>query len=194
MEWVYDPATGEYVREGHHDDDDKRRWLWLLILALGLLFDQLSRAYADGTLTAGEWHDGARQRLREAYIAAYLLGRGGLGRMTDADYARIAALVQGQDRFLLGFLGALPGLSEAQIAVRLRQYANSVQQAYWTALDEEKSEAGLTEELWRRTADESCVDCIEFEGMGWKPIGTFPEPGSGETECLSNCKCYKAYR
>ena len=41
---------------------------------------------------------------------------------------------------------------------------------------------------------EHCPDCISFAAEGWQPIGHFPTPCDGSTQCLVNCQCHKEYR
>ena len=59
-----------------------------------------------------------------------------------------------------------------------------------------------TEELWTAIGDaNTCQACSDADAMGWQPMGTFAEPGSGEVvkgetfcEGLSSCRCEKSYR
>jgi len=48
----------------------------------------------------------------------------------------------------------------------------------------------------RRVAYEDkrvCVDCKEYDSMGWQPIGTLPMPGKG-CRCFDHCRCHIEYR
>ena len=40
---------------------------------------------------------------------------------------------------------------------------------------------------------EHCVDCIEWDSMGWTEIGSLPPPGE-RCQCLFNCRCFIEYR
>ena len=44
-----------------------------------------------------------------------------------------------------------------------------------------------------RNDKRSCEDCITWDGMGWRPIGSLPPPGQG-CRCYDNCRCYVDYR
>ena len=44
-----------------------------------------------------------------------------------------------------------------------------------------------------RNDKRSCEDCIKWDGMGWRPIGSLPPPGQG-CRCYDNCRCYVDYR
>jgi len=48
----------------------------------------------------------------------------------------------------------------------------------------------------RRVAYEDkrvCVDCKEYDSMGWQPIGTLPMPGKG-CRCFDHCRCEIEYQ
>jgi len=81
-------------------------------------------------------------------------------------------------------------------------YVNSARSSFWTVLDRQMRDAGYTQERWEAIGDaNTCSPCNEGDMMGWQPIGTFAEPGSGyvlrepATECagLSSCRCRKEY-
>jgi len=38
-----------------------------------------------------------------------------------------------------------------------------------------------------------CQDCLSFDAMGWRPIGTLPVPGT-RCQCLDRCRCRLDYR
>lgn len=57
-----------------------------------------------------------------------------------------------------------------------------------------KEEQGFKE--MRRIArrdKKACKDCIEFDEMGWQPIGSLPMPGQ-ECRCYDRCRCRMDYR
>ena len=39
----------------------------------------------------------------------------------------------------------------------------------------------------------TCPDCVQYDGMGWQPIGTLPMPGKG-CVCYDRCRCHIEYR
>lgn len=39
----------------------------------------------------------------------------------------------------------------------------------------------------------TCVDCKNYDAVGWVPFGELPMPGKG-CRCYSNCRCYIEYR
>jgi hypothetical protein len=38
-----------------------------------------------------------------------------------------------------------------------------------------------------------CKDCLDYDRLGWQPIGSLPMPGRG-CRCYDHCRCYIEYR
>lgn len=141
--------------------------------------------------------------LKWLYVALALVAAAGA--MTVGDWEAIQILLLAQLFYLDRFAQEVAAgtVSKAEAGRRMRMYVNSARSAFWTVLDRQMKDAGYTEEKWIAIGDENtCVPCNEAHGMGWQPIGTFAEPGSGvvlrdpTTECqgLSLCRCRKEYR
>lgn len=165
--------------------------------ATGIVTDQLARLVGDGTINARDWALVMRQETKNEYLRQYILGRGGRDQMDHRDWGRIGAMVKEQYKYLQGFAGdvASGNLTPEQIAARSRMYINSAVEGYEKARARNADDLGMNEESWHLQEDaEHCDDCVMYAGQGWQPIGTFPEPGDGSTQCLTNCKCWKSYR
>jgi hypothetical protein len=157
--------------------------------------ETLAYMVSDGTLSPIDWHQAMRQEIKREYIRQYLLGIGGLDQMTYADWGSIGGMLKEQYGWLNGFAEVVGDLSEQQILSRSAMYSNSAREAFERANGRVAVKWGADEELWVLDPTvENCNDCIEFELMGWQPIGTFPYPGQGATQCLTNCHCTKYYR
>lgn len=159
--------------------------------------NQLARMVSGGEINAADWYSLMRSEIKDAYIASYTAGIGGRSQMTQADWGRIGRMVRDQYAYLDRFKNDVQNgnLTEAQIAARSQMYINSARQAYEKSAQLSAKKAGYDEELWVVDPDaEHCDDCVIYAGQGWQPIGTFPEPGDGTTECLTNCKCLKQFR
>jgi hypothetical protein len=141
--------------------------------------------------------------LKWLYVALALTASAGEFTIGDLEAVQVLLLFQ------LGYLDrfaqevATGAVSKAETRRRMRMYVNSARSSFWTVLDRKMREAGYTEERWHAIGDaNTCSPCNEADGMGWSPIGTFAEPGTGvvlrdpTTECtgLSLCRCQKAYR
>ena len=44
-----------------------------------------------------------------------------------------------------------------------------------------------------RLDSKTCLDCINFHNMGWRPIGSLPMPGR-QCRCFDRCRCQIVYR
>lgn len=124
--------------------------------------DLLAGALSSGQLDVGAWETSMREAIKAEYVQQYMLGRGGLGNMTQADWGSIGGMIADQYRYLDGFAAevAAGNLSEAQIAMRSRMYINSAREAFWRARQRAK---------------------------GWPKLPAYP--GDGTSECLTNCRC-----
>jgi len=143
-----------------------------------------------------------REAIKDEYTQQYLLGRGGLSQMTQADWGSIGGMVADQYRYLGGFARevAVGNLSEAQVAARSRMYINSGREAFERARGRTEDEAD--EVAWTLNPAEHCPDCLDLAALGWQPREPWPFtvaggmaiPGSGATQCLTNCRCFLDYR
>ena len=114
----------------------------------------------------------ARSLIKSIYVDQYILGHGGRGSMTQADYGRLGAMLRKQysylDRFAgeiadgkyLDEFGELTDQGLNAISNRLGLYVKSSTAAY---------ERGKT------------------LGMGCPELPAYP--GDGNSECLTNCRC-----
>lgn len=141
--------------------------------------------------------------LKGLYVALALVASAGALGVGDLEGVQVLLLFQ------LGFLDrfaqevATGAVSKAEAGRRMRMYVNSARSAFWTVLDRKMEEAGYAEERWIAIGDKNtCSPCDEADRMGWRPIGTFAQPGSGDvmrdplTTCkgLTSCRCRKTYR
>ncbi len=149
------------------------------------------------------WKLGFWLLLKEVYLALAFVAAAGA--LTVLDMEGVQALLLGQLFYLDRFAQevASGAISKPEARRRMRMYVNSSRSSFWTVLDREMRDAGYTRERWIAIGDaNTCSPCTEADLMGWQPIGTFGEPGSGyvlrdpTTECsgLTSCRCRKVYR
>lgn len=153
------------------------------------------------SISSDDWRTAMRQEIKDEYIRQYLLGRGGIEQMTQADWGSIGGSLAEQYRRLDVFRDEIAAgeLSEAQVKARSRMYINSARESYERAQQKVNVAAGFDEVRWViDIAKENCVDCLAFEAMGWQAIADDPYggclPGTGCTVCLTNCGCHLEYR
>jgi len=123
----------------------------------------LAGSVASGSLSTPQWVTGMREEIKRSYISQYLLGKGGVQNMTQADWGRLGGLLQNQYRYLDGFAQDINAgtMSEAQIKQRAELYINSSRQAY----------------------ERGRVASLEMPALP-------AYPGDGSTQCVTNCQCH----
>jgi hypothetical protein len=161
--WVWDPTTGRYRNErgrflpAARLQELRDRLLEAAASGMASLADQL----AEGKQTVGDWERAMREAIKALFGAQYVFGRGGMDAMRDADWDRLADLVETQHEFLGGFADDVASgkLSAPQIKLRVSLYVGSSVQAH---------EAGKGAALG-----------VELPA----------HPGDGSSECLANDRC-----
>ena len=156
----------------------------------------LTERLINGDITRAQFSSLLREELKGEYIRQYLLGRGGYAQMSQADWGSIGGSLAEQYRYIDGFIDAILSgdLTAKELASRSRMYSNSSREAYSRARDRTMVAWGADEEGWYTTSGNSCVNCVDYEGEGFMPMGYFPEPCDGTTVCLTNCRCGKVGR
>lgn len=165
----------------------------------------LNTMLGDKRLNAADWKTGFARQIKNAYIQQAELAAGGRAQMTPQLWGMVGGTVREQYGYLNDFakLVANGQLTATQIEARTKMYINSSREAFWRVKDAKAREQGLTEERWIPIGDDAtCSPCSDAGAMGWQPIGTFAQPGSGRVrnsprtycEGLTNCRCEKEYR
>jgi hypothetical protein len=199
MGWGWDKGVGRYRDQDTGrflPVDQVRQWANESVAASEDAAGQLAKMAADGSLRASEINDSFRASIKSEYIRQYLVGIGGEGQMTKADWGSIGGMLKEQYGHLDDFTKeiAAGNLTEAQIRTRMDMYINSAREGYERAQAKVAKGTNKTEEKWVFGDSVHCPGCEDYESEGWQPIGTFPPPGSGSTPCLTSCKCHKEYR
>ena len=210
MPWRFDPQRVEWVDETY---PGRRLDLSGAADLVDALIDAASDDEVDELLemlgdepdeeAVARWKRGFWALLKGLYVALALVAAAGALTLLDWEAVQILLLIQLEylDRFAQEV--ASGAVSRAEARRRMRMYVNSARSSFWRVLDRQMREAGYDEERWHAIGDaNTCSPCWEGDMMGWQPIGTFAEPGSGyvlrepTTECqgLSNCRCRKSYR
>lgn len=172
-------------------------WVDASLKASAQATSTLAQLAHDKMLAPRDWETAMRREIKDEYIRQYLLGRGGRSQMTQRDWGKVGSMLKEQYGYLSGFAGdiAQGNLSEDQIRARSEMYVNSAREAYESANGVVAKAWGADEESWSVDPSvENCGDCLAYQAEGWKPLGYFPLPGDGSTQCLTNCHCYKEYR
>ena len=202
--WYWDERTRRY-----HDDVSKRFLSFATVESLMETYleevvgevDALSERAAAGTIDVGEWEEAMIDAVRRAYEANCSLARGGVEQITDDDRQMIDEMLKFQYERLNRFAGQLAEghwtATGGAIGRRALMYINSARNAFWTIITENEIAVGSRWERWVPVGeigdDNTCEDCLALAAKGWVKLGTLPQPASGTTRCLSNCRCTKKF-
>jgi hypothetical protein len=207
--WVWDPRTGNYrdLATGRFLLRDQ------VVNLVDTLVDRaneqgagtLATMLSDGRLNTADWQAGMARLIKNTYIQQTELAAGGRANVTREMWGSVGGQVAEQYRYLRDFAREVESgsLTAAQIRARSEMYISSSREAFWRVKDRQARAQGFTEERWVPIGDDStCGPCSDAGAMGWQPIGTFAQPGSGrvrnspETSCqgLTRCRCQKEYR
>lgn len=155
----------------------------------------ITQNFLDDKTKIDAWQRSIAKEIKDAYIVNVQIGRGGKNATTYSDYGRMGGRLQFEYRKLNDFAEAIKRgeLSDEQILYRAQMYADGVRTAYYDGLTAAHAVAGFAESRRVLTPAEHCEDCVTYAGMGWRPIGVLPSPGT-MSRCLHNCKCLMEYR
>ena len=210
--WIWDSnagLVGQYRNSttGYILSDDEVQGILNEIIdqANGDQVETLNTMLEDGRLSAEAYAIAFAILIEILYIQQAELGAGGREQMTPALWALIFGSLAIQYGFLERFAQQIKDgqLTAGQISARAKMYVNSSRESFWMMRDEKARKEGMTEERWIDEGDSNvCGPCSDAGAMGWQPIGTFAQPGSGRvmnrpvTNCqgLTNCRCRKIYR
>jgi hypothetical protein len=153
----YDETAGRYVSENQLRALSERylkRRVSVVDQLVGLLL---------ASMFLPKWVSQARNEIRQTYFTMYVLGRGGVNKMTPEDWGRLSEQLKTQYHYFNNFANEMAdgGLSEDQISYRTSLYLNSSRQAFEVA----------------RT-------------IGARNLILPAYPGDGSSECGVNCKCW----
>jgi hypothetical protein len=189
--------TGRWISR-----DEVIRFVDLSIEASYDAVTTLTRHYQSSTISVRDWELLMRRELKKEHIRQYELGRGGRDQMSYADWGRVGVMLKQQYGYLHSFAKDLEsGKSVGSAALaRVALYPKAAREAYERGhkVALMKSAKPPTEQRWSLGLAEHCEDCIALNSLGWQAINDDPFmgafPGSGDTACLSNCKCTIMYR
>lgn len=163
--------------------------------------ETLANLVANGFIDSDAWRLAMREEMKKEYIRQYLLGVGGKGNMKPSDWGSIGRMLKEQYHYLDGFTDAVAAgdLTENQIRARAEMYLNSARESFERANSKAANRLGFDTVAWNLgTAAEHCGDCVSFAEMGYQPVDSDPFggafPGSGDTQCLTGCRCSLSYK
>lgn len=167
--------------------------------------DKAALLFEDGVLTVVMWEEVVSVAIKYVYIQFALMASGGVNNVFDEVWEWVEEILHTQWGFLRGFVRDMFAgkLSLGRIKQRTAMYINSARQIFWRIRDWIMNLFRYKRERWHAVGDNAtCGPCAHADDMGWQPLGTFAQPGSGRVlmvpatycEGLTNCRCTKSYR
>ncbi|MBW4421792.1 MAG: hypothetical protein KME13_21660 [Myxacorys californica WJT36-NPBG1] len=149
---------------------------------------------ADGKISLRTWQETTAKTIKTLHINQAILGRGGVDRMSSADYLAVGRELRSQYKYLRQFATDLTKgtMTRAQFEQRLKLYANASGISFSQAEQQNSKDNGDRYMRRRLHASESCPDCIRYAARGVVAIGSLPLPKQN-CQCGANCRCTAEY-
>lgn len=158
---------------------------------------RIAKRYDAGTINAAQFNAEMRELLKAGHIIASSVGRGGLERMTLADWGKVGNKIKWQYSFLDKMTRKLANGAIANTSSRAKSYASAIYVSYadsYLQTNREFIESGGDnnpngEILCRLVTNskEGCVECAADESLGWIPVSEMDEIGT--RQCGDFCLC-----
>lgn len=134
MSWSYDAATKSFIDESgtRMTENELNAVRDQYLDAMDSLMETYAQNLASGAWPMSQFEAEMRRRLKDAHIAEYVLGRGGVAQMTPSDYGRIGAVLKKQYKYLRGFLNDVEAGKETagQATNRAKNFLGSARQSF----------------------------------------------------------------
>ncbi len=144
--------------------------------------------FAQDLISLQTWESETAQALKTLHIQSYVLGKGGMRQMTDADYRNISDKLRYQFQKLRGFSQDIinEGMSEAQFNARLDLYTSAARSSYENGRRAAHSEGWLERRILG--GSNHCDPCLGYAAKGWQAKGILPGIGE-DCDCMARCNC-----
>lgn len=187
----YSPKYKRFINDGHQlSFDGVRREVDKLTAVVARDAERIANRYAAGKITSVEFEEQMRALLKSGHIIASSVGRGGIGRMTQADWGKVGARLKKEYGYLRKFVTKLEKgkIEKAITPNRAKRYSSSIVMSY--------HETRRTEETISKTpikvrliqnSKEGCPECTADAARGWVNVEDMEEIGS--RICGNFCLC-----
>jgi len=201
MEQLGTLRTVEQAVDKLETDDDKRKYLLLLLGLFRRDAEVLAQRLVEGSISLAQWEEGMAQLLKAFHVQVAVIVESGDWALLGRHLRAIEKAIREQLEYLHGFAEAIQEKVVAgeelttSVHSRAKLYVGAAWAFFWLLMHGQKEEKGFSEVSWNLTPAEHCEDCLALAEKGWMPIGELTQfPGDGQTQCLTNCKCYLDYR
>lgn len=151
-------------------------------------------ALRNGVISLGQWEIRVTNWIKLSHVAGAILAVGGMARISEADWDIVNRNINTQLDYLhklaTDIANGLP--LDGNICRRMGMYLQSGRKTYHDIESVRMADRGFTEYANVLTPAEHCEGCLAETARGWVPLGELIP--IGERDCMSNDKCYYAYR
>jgi hypothetical protein len=195
---VYDVSRMQYRNTlGHFVGQRKINQAVDAVIASGAdTMRALTTQLQAGAISLADWQAGMMSQMKLLHLGAALVGRGGRGQMSQADWGWTGQRLRTQYAYLREFahdiaLGSTP--MDGRLIARAAMYAEAARGTHQSMMRRVAMLNGREEERnYLGVAEQNCVECIDCTAQGWVDIGTLPPIGG--RKCLARCHCTMSYR
>lgn len=188
-----DTATGRFVSRATVQEFVDSR-----IATAERRFDDLTRAYFDGRVSASTWQITMRDEMRRYATQNAVLGIGGYDRMSAREWGRIGGLLRDDYARMTNLAQGIQDgtVTLPQAMERIRGYMGNARLNYHeaerTALMNREQQTDTQLLMIRDLGNANhCEDCLSYHSAGWSYDLPLP---SQSCACSSHCRCSVRYR
>jgi hypothetical protein len=145
----------------------------------------------DGKINFAEWQLRSMAVIKQLNVAMALAANGGKAATDASDLGYIGSLVKKQYQYFRGLVTDIRTGKQAldgTLLARMALYGQAGRCTYEDMRLRAAVKNGATETRRVLAQAEHCPGCLNEASKGWGPVGhNLP---IGETECLTNCRCF----
>lgn len=194
---LYDSRVGQY--RGDNGRFVSREKVLAVVdgeaIALGVKLQRHVKRAINGQITAIDLAEAMSQDLKLYSIQMAGMARGGIKKITMADYGKIGQVQAERNRRLRGFVDALLNgdITEKQALARARQYAGTIKQVHSVIEHDEMQKFYRYAKRLLNPLASHCEQCIAYQRLQWTLIDQIVPVGV-RCDCRQNCECTIVYR
>lgn len=194
---LYDSRVGQY--RGDNGRFVSREKVLAVVdgeaIALGVKLQRHVKRAINGQITAIDLAEAMSQDLKLYSIQMAGMARGGIKKITMADYGKIGQVQAERNRRLRGFVDALLNgdITEKQALARARQYAGTIKQVHSVIEHDEMQKFYRYAKRLLNPLAAHCEQCIAYQRLRWTLIDQIVPIGV-RCDCRQNCECTIVYR
>lgn len=200
--YKWDPEKRRYIdADGNTVSEPRvRGWVDKLTVASALGFIARALLVGDGKLNPRDWAHAMSTDITSLHTVVSIVAAGGVQQTTDEFWSHAATEIAIQQDYFKGFsdqvIAQAVDVTADAFPARNALYAEAGFSTYENAVAIREFGAGL--DLYKRVLagnepdDGNCIDCLEYEQLGWQTRGQLPR--IGDSRCRTRCRCHFEFK